>query len=34
MDWVMLALLVFASIITTCIFVELGRWVYNKENKK
>jgi len=30
----MLGLLAFASVITTFILIELGRWVYNKENKK
>ena len=34
MDWVMLGLLAFTSVITTFIFIELGRWAYNKENKK
>ena len=34
MDWLMLGLLVFASVITTFILIELGRWAYNKENKK
>jgi len=34
MDWVMFGLLAFASVITTFIFIELGRLVYNKENKK
>jgi len=34
MDWVMFGLLVFASVVTTFIFIELGRFAYNKENKK
>ena len=34
MDWLMLGLLAFVSVITTFILIELGRWAYNKENKK
>jgi len=34
MDWLMLGLLAFASVITTFILIELGRWAYNKENKR
>ena len=34
MDFVMFGLLAFASVITAFIFIEAGRWAYDKENKK